>query len=82
MKTVYELVSNVYQKIDRGKLKLELAKFAELEIFAQFASDLDKTTRDRLASGQRIRELLKQSQSSTLKVEEQNYKFLGEFNML
>lgn len=63
-------------------MKLELAKFAELEIFAQFASDLDKTTRDRLASGQRIRELLKQSQSSTLKVEEQNYKFLGEFNML
>lgn len=82
MKSVYELVSNVYQKIDSGKLKLELAKFAELEIFAQFASDLDKTTRDRLASGQRIRELLKQSQSSTLKVEEQNYKFLGEFNML
>lgn len=63
-------------------MKLELAKFAEFEIFAQFASDLDKTTRDRLASGQRIRELLKQSQSSTLKVEEQNYKFLGEFNML
>nr|YP_009026725.1 ATP synthase CF1 alpha subunit [Juniperus scopulorum]YP_009026821.1 ATP synthase CF1 alpha subunit [Juniperus virginiana]YP_009475531.1 ATP synthase CF1 alpha subunit [Juniperus microsperma]YP_009525872.1 ATP synthase CF1 alpha subunit [Juniperus sabina]YP_009580388.1 ATP synthase CF1 alpha subunit [Juniperus tibetica]YP_010317244.1 ATP synthase subunit alpha [Juniperus seravschanica]YP_010332353.1 ATP synthase CF1 alpha subunit [Juniperus przewalskii]YP_010427082.1 ATP synthase CF1 alpha len=54
-----------------GKLKLELAQLAELESFAQFASDLDKTTQDQLARGQRLRELLKQSQSDPLTVEEQ-----------
>nr|UFP91564.1 ATP synthase CF1 alpha subunit [Selaginella erythropus] len=54
-----------------GKLKLELAQFAELEAFAQFASDLDKATRNQLARGQRLRELLKQSQSAPLSVEEQ-----------
>ncbi|RDY14671.1 ATP synthase subunit alpha, chloroplastic, partial [Mucuna pruriens] len=54
-----------------GKLKLELAQFAELEAFAQFASDLDKATQNQLARGQRLRELLKQSQSAPLTVEEQ-----------
>nr|YP_010569769.1 ATP synthase CF1 alpha subunit [Podocarpus sellowii]UZF97476.1 ATP synthase CF1 alpha subunit [Podocarpus sellowii] len=54
-----------------GKLKLELAQLAELEAFAQFASDLDKATQDQLARGQRLRELLKQSQSDPLTVEEQ-----------
>nr|VVW93023.1 unnamed protein product [Nymphaea colorata] len=54
-----------------GKLKLELAQFAELEAFAQFASDLDKATQNQLARGQRLRELLKQSQSSPLAVDEQ-----------
>ncbi|KAH7291190.1 hypothetical protein KP509_29G005400 [Ceratopteris richardii] len=54
-----------------GKLKLELAQFAELEAFAQFASDLDKTTQNQLARGQRLRELLKQPQSAPLSVEEQ-----------
>nr|YP_009240200.1 ATP synthase CF1 subunit alpha [Sciadopitys verticillata]AMO00698.1 ATP synthase CF1 subunit alpha [Sciadopitys verticillata]BAK86697.1 ATP synthase CF1 alpha chain [Sciadopitys verticillata]BAW34619.1 ATP synthase CF1 alpha chain [Sciadopitys verticillata]BCK60789.1 ATP synthase CF1 alpha chain [Sciadopitys verticillata] len=54
-----------------GKLKLELAQLAELEAFAQFASDLDKTTQNQLGRGQRLRELLKQSQASPLTVEEQ-----------
>ena len=54
-----------------GKLKLELAQFAELEAFAQFASDLDKATQNQLARGQRLRELLKQSQSAPLGVDEQ-----------
>ncbi|KAL6514115.1 hypothetical protein OROMI_034378 [Orobanche minor] len=54
-----------------GKLKLELAQFAELEAFAQFASDLDKTTKNKLARGQRLRESLKQSQSTPLMVDEQ-----------
>nr|YP_001312176.1 ATP synthase CF1 alpha subunit [Cycas taitungensis]YP_007474675.1 ATP synthase CF1 alpha subunit [Cycas revoluta]A6H5F1.1 RecName: Full=ATP synthase subunit alpha, chloroplastic; AltName: Full=ATP synthase F1 sector subunit alpha; AltName: Full=F-ATPase subunit alpha [Cycas taitungensis]AEX99224.1 ATP synthase CF1 alpha subunit [Cycas revoluta]BAF64917.1 ATP synthase CF1 alpha chain [Cycas taitungensis] len=54
-----------------GKLKLELAQFAELEAFAQFASDLDRATQNQLARGQRLRELLKQSQSAPLTVEEQ-----------
>lgn len=54
-----------------GKLKLELAQFSELEAFAQFASDLDKATQNQLARGQRLRELLKQSQSAPLSVAEQ-----------
>ena len=49
-----------------GKLKLELAQFAELEAFAQFASDLDRATQRQLARGQRLRELLKQPQNSPL----------------
>nr|YP_009944582.1 ATP synthase CF1 subunit alpha [Osmundea sinicola]QFR99876.1 ATP synthase CF1 subunit alpha [Osmundea sinicola] len=54
-----------------GKLKLELAQFAELEAFSQFASDLDKATQNQLARGQRLREILKQSQNSPLVVEDQ-----------
>ena len=48
-----------------GKLKLELAQFAELEAFSQFASDLDQATRNQLARGQRLREILKASFFST-----------------
>jgi F-type H+-transporting ATPase subunit alpha len=54
-----------------GKVKLELAQFAELEAFAQFASDLDKATQNQLARGQRLREILKQPQFSPLSVAEQ-----------
>lgn len=46
-----------------GKFQLERDQFAESEAFAQFASDLDKATQNQLARGQRLRELLKQSQS-------------------
>ena len=54
-----------------GKLKLELAQFAELEAFSQFASDLDAATQAELARGQRLREMLKQKQNSPIPVEEQ-----------
>jgi F-type H+-transporting ATPase subunit alpha len=54
-----------------GKVKLELAQFAELEAFSQFASDLDKTTQAQLARGQRLREILKQPQYSPLSLAEQ-----------
>jgi len=54
-----------------GKLKLELAQFAELEAFSQFASDLDQATQNQLARGQRLRELLKQPQASPLSTEDQ-----------
>ena len=54
-----------------GKSKLELAQFAELQAFAQFASALDKTSQNQLARGRRLRELLKQSQANPLPVEEQ-----------
>ena len=54
-----------------GTLKLELAQFAELEAFSQFASDLDQATQNQLARGVRLRELLKQAQSQPLSVAQQ-----------
>lgn len=54
-----------------GKIKLELAQFDDLAAFAQFASDLDKSTQAQLARGQRLREVLKQPQSSPIPVAEQ-----------
>ena len=54
-----------------GKLKLELAQFAELEAFSQFASDLDQATQNQLARGQRLRQLLKQAQAAPLSLEDQ-----------
>ena len=52
-------------------MKLELAQFEELAAFSQFASDLDKATQNQLSRGQRLRELLKQPQSSPLPMNEQ-----------
>jgi F-type H+/Na+-transporting ATPase subunit alpha len=45
-----------------GQLRLDLAQYRELAAFSQFASDLDRRTRDRLERGQRMTELLKQPQ--------------------
>lgn len=45
-----------------GKLRLELAQFRELEAFAQFASELDETTRQQIERGRRLVEILKQGQ--------------------
>ena len=54
-----------------GPLKLELAQFSELEAFSQFASDLDEATQKQLARGTRLREILKQPQSTPLSVSDQ-----------
>jgi F-type H+-transporting ATPase subunit alpha len=54
-----------------GKLRLELAQYREMAAFAQFGSDLDKATQLQLARGERMTELLKQSQYSPLRMEEQ-----------
>ena len=54
-----------------GKIKGELAQYRELAAFAQFGSDLDASTQKLLNRGARLTELLKQSQFSPLKVEEQ-----------
>jgi F-type H+/Na+-transporting ATPase subunit alpha len=54
-----------------GTLKLDLAQFRELEAFSQFGSDLDDSTKKQLNRGKRAVELLKQSQYSPMKVEEQ-----------
>ena len=50
---------------------MDLAQYREMAAFAQFASDMDASTRQLLSRGERLTELLKQSQYSPMKVEEQ-----------
>ena len=52
-----------------GTLKLLYSQYRELQSFAQFGSDLDKDTKDRLAQGERIVEVLKQDRNSPVDVE-------------
>ncbi|KXS48673.1 F0F1 ATP synthase subunit alpha [Halanaerobium congolense] len=54
-----------------GTLRLDLSQYRELEAFSQFGSDLDKSTQQKLARGERIVEILKQNQYSPMPVEEQ-----------
>ena len=54
-----------------GRLKLDLARFWELQAFAQFASDLDKVTQQQLGRGNRIVEVLKQPQYKPMSVGKQ-----------
>jgi len=54
-----------------GKLRLELAQYRELEAFAKFSSELDKTTQAQLRRGERMVEILKQGQNKTIPVEKQ-----------
>jgi F-type H+/Na+-transporting ATPase subunit alpha len=54
-----------------GTLKLDLAQYRELESFAKFGSDLDKSTQNTLAKGARLVELLKQGQFAPAPIERQ-----------
>ena len=54
-----------------GKIKLELAQYREMASFAQFASDLDASSKQLIARGERLTEILKQPQYSPMKVEDQ-----------
>lgn len=54
-----------------GSLKLLYSQYMELQAFSQFGSDLDKDTKERLAQGERIVEVLKQGRNSPLSVEHQ-----------
>ncbi len=54
-----------------GMLRLDLAYYQELQAFAQFATELDRTTRAQLARGERMMELLKQPQYQPMPMEEQ-----------
>lgn len=54
-----------------GSMRLDLAQYRALAAFAQFGSDLDKTTLEQLARGKRLFELLKQPQYEPMAVEEQ-----------
>ena len=59
--------TKIIQKLGGG-VRLALAQYRELAAFAQFASDLDATTRAQLERGQRVTELMKQKQYSPLSV--------------
>jgi F-type H+-transporting ATPase subunit alpha len=54
-----------------GKLRLDLAQYREMAAFAQFGSELDKSTQLQLSRGQRMVEILKQGQYAPLPVEKQ-----------
>ncbi len=54
-----------------GPLRLELAQYRELEVFSQFASDLDKTTQDALTNGLKVTQALIQPQYAPYSVENQ-----------
>ena len=60
-----------------GGIRLALAQYRELAAFAQFASDLDETTRKQLERGQRVTELMKQKQYSPLSVAEMGFSLLA-----
>jgi F-type H+-transporting ATPase subunit alpha len=72
--SVSRVGSNAQKKAMRtvtGQLKLDLARYWDLQAFAQFSSDLDKATLDQLARGERIVEVLKQPQYSPISLEDQ-----------
>jgi len=54
-----------------GKLKLAMAQYRELAVFAQFGSDLDESTLKQLNKGDRLTEILKQTQFAAVPVEKQ-----------
>ena len=54
-----------------GPIRIDLAQYRELAAFAQFGSDLDADTKEKLAQGERIREVLKQPQYKPMPVEKQ-----------
>ena len=54
-----------------GPLRVNLAQYRELAVFAQFGSDLDRATRDKLTQGEHLLETLKQAQYTPMPVEDQ-----------
>ncbi|MCK5316995.1 MAG: F0F1 ATP synthase subunit alpha, partial [Anaerolineales bacterium] len=54
-----------------GRLRLDMAAYREVAAFAQFGSDLDSATQAQLSRGQRLQEILKQTQYKPMEVEEQ-----------
>ena len=54
-----------------GQIRLDLAQYRELAAFAQFGSELDQATKEQLAQGERVREMLKQPQYEPMAVEDQ-----------
>ncbi|CAL4317570.1 ATP synthase subunit alpha [Buchnera aphidicola (Protaphis terricola)] len=74
--------TQIIKKLSSG-IRTALAQYHELAAFSQFASDLDPTTKKQLIYGQKITELLKQKQYSSLSVAEQGLIFfISENNFL
>ena len=65
-----------------GKMKLEAAQFRELAAFAQYGSELDKDTKDKLERGKRLQEIFKQGQYSPIPVANQILVFFALINGL
>lgn len=66
-----------------GHIKLELAQYREMASFAQFASDLDSSSKKLISRGERLTELLKQPQYSPMSIEEQVVSiFIGVYGFL
>jgi len=63
-----------------GTLRLELAQYRELAAFSQFASDLDKATRNQLNRGEKLVEVLKQGQYVPMPVEQQVVEIFSAIN--
>jgi F-type H+-transporting ATPase subunit alpha len=61
---------NAMKKV-AGRMRLDLAQYREVQAFSQFASDLDKATRDQLERGARLVEVLKQDQFQPMPIEQQ-----------
>ncbi len=60
-----------------GGVRLDLAQYRELAAFAQFASDLDESTRKQIERGQRVTELMKQKQYEPMSIGEQAFSLLA-----
>jgi len=54
-----------------GKMRLDLAQFREMATFAEFSSDLDKTTKAQIERGKRLTEIIKQNQGDLMKMSHQ-----------
>jgi F-type H+-transporting ATPase subunit alpha len=63
-----------------GRLRLDLAQYREMAAFAQFGSDLDKSTQDKLAQGERLMEALKQPQFSPYSTAQQYFVLFAAVN--
>jgi F-type H+/Na+-transporting ATPase subunit alpha len=63
-----------------GKIKLDLAQYRDLAAFAMFAGDLDKATQQQLARGERLMEIMKQTQFSPVSLEHQVLTFWAAIN--
>jgi len=62
---------NRAMRVVSRRLRLDIAQYLELEIFARFGAELDRGTSERLARGERLMEVLKQPQYAPLPVEEE-----------
>lgn len=60
-----------------GTLRLDLAQYRELASFAQFGSELDKSTQQKIERGKRMMELLKQNENSPMRLEDQVVSFFA-----